>query len=64
MNTRTIMNEPRFSNYFIEKRGSSHVESLVTRGFPLFIAPDLCPKFFKYKNNIFISVRDLDSTFR
>lgn len=38
------VNEPRFSNYFIEKRGSSHVESLVIRGFPLFVAPDL---FFK-----------------
>ena len=38
------MNEPHFSNCFIEKRGSSYVESLVTRGFPLFVAPDL---FFK-----------------
>ena len=42
--TRTILNEPRFSNYFIEKRGSSYVESLVTTGFPLFVASDL---FFK-----------------
>lgn len=41
---RVRLNEPRFSNYFIEKRGSSYVESLVTRGFPLFVAPDL---FFK-----------------
>ena len=38
------VNEPRFSNYFIEKRGSSYVESLVTRGFPLFASPNL---FFK-----------------
>ena len=38
------VNEPRFSNYFIEKRGSLYVESLVARGFPLFVAPDL---FFK-----------------
>ena len=38
------MNEPHFSNCFIEKRGSSYVESLVTRGFLLFVAPDL---FFK-----------------
>lgn len=42
--TRTMVNEPRFSNYFIEKRGSSYVESLEARGFPLFVAPDL---FFK-----------------
>lgn len=42
--TRTIMNEPRFSNCFIEKRGLSYMESLVIRGFPLFVAPDL---FFK-----------------
>ena len=42
--TGTIMNEPRFSNYFIEKWGSSYVESLVTTGFPLFVASDL---FFK-----------------
>ena len=42
--TQTHMNEPHFSNCFIEKRGSSYVESLVTRGFPLFVAPDL---FFK-----------------
>ena len=41
---RVRLNEPRFSNYFIEKRGSSYVESLVTRGFPLFVAPDF---FFK-----------------
>ena len=38
------LNEPRFSNYFIEKRGFSYVESLVIRSFPLFVAPDL---FFK-----------------
>lgn len=38
------MNEPRFSNCFIEKWGSSYMESLVTRGFPLFVASDL---FFK-----------------
>ena len=42
--TGTIMNEPRFSNYFIEKWGSSYVESRVTTGFPLFVASDL---FFK-----------------
>ena len=38
------VNEPRFSNCFIEKRGSSYVESLEARGFPLFVASDL---FFK-----------------
>lgn len=40
----SVVNEPRFSNCFIEKWGSSYMESLVTRGFPLFVASDL---FFK-----------------
>lgn len=35
------MNEPHFSNCFIEKRGSSYTESLVTRGFSLFVTPNL-----------------------
>lgn len=34
--TRTIMNESRFSNHFIEKRDLSYPESLVIRGFLLF----------------------------
>lgn len=34
--TRTIMNESRFSNIFIEKRDLSYPESLVIQGFPLF----------------------------
>lgn len=42
--TPNMVNEPRFSNYFIEKRGSSYAESLVTRGFPLLASPNL---FFK-----------------
>ena len=34
--TRTIMNESRFSNIFIEKRDLSYAGSLVIWGFPLF----------------------------
>ena len=36
--TRTIMNELRFSNIFIEKRGLSYSESLVIYGFPIFVS--------------------------
>ncbi len=38
---RTIMNESRFSNNFIEKRDLSYPESLTTRGSPLFIGEAL-----------------------
>ena len=51
--TGTIMNGPRFSNYFIEKRGSSYVESLVARGFPLFAAPDLFFKILQMQKQYF-----------
>lgn len=34
--TGTIMNESRFSNYFIEKRDLSYPESLAIWGFSLF----------------------------
>ena len=51
--TGTIMNEPRFSNCFIEKRGSSYVESLVVRDFPLFVAPDLFFKILQMQKQYF-----------
>ena len=47
------MNEPRFSNCFIEKRGSSYVESLVVRDFPLFVAPDLFFKILQMQKQYF-----------
>ena len=47
------VNEPRFSNYFIEKRGSSYVESLVVRDFPLFVAPDLFFKILQMQKQYF-----------
>ena len=49
----SIMNEPRFSNCFIEKRGSSYVESLVVRDFPLFVAPDLFFKILQMQKQYF-----------
>ena len=51
--TRTIINEPRFSNCFIEKRGSSYMESLVARGFPLFVASALCFKILQTQKQYF-----------
>ena len=47
------VNEPRFSNYFIEKRGSSYAESLVTRGFPLLASPNLCFKISQTEKQYF-----------
>ena len=43
----SIMYKPRFSNCFIEKRGLLYMESLVPRGFPLFMAFNPFLKFVK-----------------